>query len=121
MLCLLLVVIGICLTLIHPATMAEVNHAVRAEMAAHPSRFKDQEPTGQANAIRNCAFSGGITVGPLFAGFVKAQFGWPVMVCLMGLLALLAAPLTLLWVGGWLAMKRPRSARPNAVHDGSQF
>ena len=102
LLCVLLVLIGICLTLIHPATMAEVNHAVKAECQAHPSRYAKGGATGQANAIRNCAFSTGITLGPLYAGFVKERFGWTAMVSSIGVASLLTAPLVLLWAGGWL-------------------
>ncbi|PSR76293.1 major facilitator superfamily domain-containing protein [Coniella lustricola] len=96
-----LIIVGIGLTLIHPATMAEINHAVRAEVHAHPERFA-KGATGQANALRNCAFSAGITFGPLVAGLVKEEFGWPVMTRAFAVAGAVACICTVLWAGGWL-------------------
>ncbi|KAF3761347.1 MFS general substrate transporter [Cryphonectria parasitica EP155] len=96
-----LVLVGIGLTLIHPATMAEINHAVREEAEAHPERF-GKGATGQANALRNCAFSAGITFGPLVAGFVKESFGWATMTRAFAVAGAVACVSTVLWAGGWI-------------------
>lgn len=81
--------------------MAEINHAVRAEVQAHPERF-GKGATGQANALRNCAFSAGITFGPLVAGLVKEQFGWAAMTRAFAIAGAVACVCTVLWAGGWL-------------------
>lgn len=81
--------------------MAEINHAVRVELQARPERFGNGA-TGQANALRNCAFSAGITFGPLVAGLVKEQFGWAVMARAFAVAGAVACVCTVLWAGGWL-------------------
>jgi MFS family permease len=110
LLCALLTVIGLFLALTFPPIMAEISSVVEAKeksmLARGHSGFGSGGAYAQAYALFNVAFAAGCMVGPLLAGFVVEDRGWPTMAWVLGLISAAAAVPTLLWLGGWLFKKQ---------------
>jgi MFS family permease len=110
LLCALLAIIGLFLALTFPPIMAEISSVVEAKEKSmlargHPG-FGSGGAYAQAYALFNVAFAAGCMVGPLLAGFVVEDRGWPTMAWVLGLISAVAAVPTLLWLGGWLFKKK---------------
>ncbi|KAA6406674.1 MAG: hypothetical protein FRX48_09606 [Lasallia pustulata] len=69
--------IGISVTLLNPAFIKEISCAVQEIEQASPGIFGPYGANAQAYGLLSCAFAGGSMVGPLYAGFIRARFGWP--------------------------------------------
>lgn len=103
LLCVLLTLVGCCITLTVDPLMAEIAYSVEEKAKQEPHRYqKANEAYAQAFALFNMAFSVGNTVGPLCAGLVRDAAGWGTMSWTLGLLGGVAAVPTGLWCGGWI-------------------
>ena len=103
LLCVLLTLIGCCITLTIDPLMAEIVYSVEEKAKQEPERYqKPNAAYAQAFALFNMAFSIGNTVGPLCAGLVRNAAGWGTMSWALGLLSGVAAVPTGLWCGGWI-------------------
>lgn len=112
LLCVLLVMIGFSIALVHASTMLEINLSVQAETALRPERFGEGGATAQANSLRNCAIAGGITIGPLLSGFLRDQYGWRTMSMTLGFVSAVAALATFLWLGGTVRFLKKSASTP---------
>lgn len=92
--------IGSSVTLLNPAFIKEISSAVQEIESASPGIFGPHGANAQAYGLLSCAFAGGSMVGPLYAGFIRARFGWPVMAVVMGFLSSILLILTLFVTGG---------------------
>lgn len=109
LLCVLLVLIGSCMTLALEPLLAEITGgATRLDAgdAAAGQGIGKTGSYGQAYALFNMAWAGGNCVGPLWAGFIIEQAGWKTMTWSLGLLSGVTAVPVLLWCGGWLLGRR---------------
>lgn len=103
LLCVLLTLIGCCITLTVDPLMAEIVYSVEEKAKDEPERYqKANAAYAQAFALFNMAFSVGNTVGPLCAGLVRDAAGWGTMSWALGLLSGVTAVPTGLWCGGWI-------------------
>lgn len=103
LLCVLLTLIGCCITLTVDPLMAEIAYSVEEKAKLEPRRYqKANSAYAQAFALFNMAFSVGNTIGPLCAGLVRDAAGWGTMSWTLGLLGGVAAVPTGLWCGGWI-------------------
>ena len=96
---LLMASIGSSVTLLNPAFIKEISSAVHEIEQASPGIFGPYGANAQAYGLLSCAFAGGSMVGPLYAGFIRARFGWPVMSLVMGVLSSILLILTLFITG----------------------
>ena len=92
--------IGISVTLLNPAFIKETSSAVQEIEQASPGIFGPYGANAQAFGLLSCAFAGGSMVGPLYAGFIRGRFGWPVMSLVMGVLCSSLLIITVLITGG---------------------
>ena len=107
LLCILLVLIGSCMTLALEPLLAEITGgATRLDAEDAAAGVIGTGSYGQAYALFNMAWAGGNTVGPLGAGFIIEQAGWKTMTWPLGLLSGVTAVPVLLWCGGWFFSKR---------------
>jgi MFS family permease len=105
-LCALLVLIGLCLSMILPTVMAEVAHILKDIEAKKPGAFGKNGAIAQAYALMNCAFAAGSLIGPVWAGFVREHLGWGTMTWTLALLSGVTAVPILLGLGGWIGNLR---------------
>lgn len=96
---LLMSLIGSSVTLLNPAFIKEISSAVHEIEQASPGIFGPYGANAQAYGLLSCAFAGGSMVGPLYAGFIRDRFGWPVMSLVMGFLSFILLILTLFITG----------------------
>ena len=103
LICVLLTLVGCCITLTVDPLMAEIAYSVEEKAKEEPERYaKANAAYAQAFALFNMAFSVGNTVGPLCAGLVRDAAGWGTMSWSLGLLGGVTAVPTGLWCGGWI-------------------
>jgi hypothetical protein len=76
----------------------EVIHCVE-NMKLNPDKFGTNGSFGQAYGLANFFFAAGITVGPIWAGFINQQAGWGAMAWSLGLVSALSAIPTALFTG----------------------
>ena len=92
--------IGVSVTLLNPAFIKEANSAVRDIEEKRPAVLGPYSANAQAFGLISCAFASGSMLGPIYAGFIRDRFGWPVMTLCMGVLSLILLILAVLVIGG---------------------
>ncbi len=112
LLCALLACLGTALSMAMTPLLAEVTYVVANKEKTHPGIFGRRGAYATAYGLFNVAFAGGMLVGPLWAGFVVQTSGWGTMGWTLGVLALVAAVVAALQVGGWVGRKGERSQGP---------
>lgn len=107
LLCVLLVLIGSCMTLALEPLIAEITGgATRLDAESAGLVVANAGSYGQAYALFNMAWAGGNTVGPLWAGFIIEHAGWKTMTWTLGLLSGMTAIPVVLLCGGWIFGRR---------------
>lgn len=101
-LCALLALLGLALTTAMVPLMAEITYSVSAQEKRHPGVFGERGAYAQAYGIWNCAFAGGVLIGPLWGGFVRDKAGWSTMCWSLGVLSAVCVVPAALWTGGWI-------------------
>ncbi len=99
LLCALLALIGCSLTLLIAPLMAEIAHVVAEKEAGNPSAFGGRGAYAQAYGLYNCAFAAGTLIGPIWGGFMLSNLGWGTMSWTLGLLSIVTAVPTMIYVG----------------------
>ncbi|KAL8942034.1 MAG: hypothetical protein Q9216_001887 [Gyalolechia sp. 2 TL-2023] len=105
-LCVLLTLLGIALTIVLTPLLAEVTYILDEKEKHHPGLFGEKGAYAQAYGLFNCAFAGGMLVGPLWAGFVVEKTGWGTMCLTLGVLAVVSAIPALLFTNGWIGKRQ---------------
>ncbi|KAL8647674.1 MAG: hypothetical protein Q9210_005413 [Variospora velana] len=101
-LCVLLALLGTALTIVLTPLLAEITYILNAKEKHHPGLFGEKGAYAQAYGLFNCAFAGGMLVGPLWAGFVVEKSGWATMCLSLGILAVVTAIPAFLFTNGWI-------------------
>ncbi|KAL9028586.1 MAG: hypothetical protein Q9196_003075 [Gyalolechia fulgens] len=105
-LCVLLALLGTALTVVMTPLLAEVTYILDEKEKRHPGLFGEKGAYAQAYGLFNCAFAGGMLVGPLWAGFVVEKTGWGTMCLTLGVLAVVSAIPALLFTNGWIGKRK---------------
>ncbi|KAL9044044.1 MAG: hypothetical protein Q9214_002791 [Letrouitia sp. 1 TL-2023] len=106
LLCALLALMGAGLTIVLTPVLAEFSYMVETKEKKHPGLFGEKGAYAQAYGLFNCAFAGGMLVGPLWAGTVVQREGWATMCLTLGILSLVSAIPAGLFIGGWIGKRR---------------
>ncbi|KAI4216466.1 MAG: hypothetical protein LQ351_000955 [Letrouitia transgressa] len=106
LLCALLALVGTGLTIVLTPVLAEFSYIVGTKEKKHPGLFGEKGAYAQAYGLFNCAFAGGMLVGPLWAGTVVQREGWAMMCLTLGILSLVSAIPAGLFIGGWIGKRR---------------
>lgn len=114
-LCALLALLGLALTTAMVPLMAEITYSVSAQEKRHPGVFGERGAYAQAYGIWNCAFAGGVLIGPLWGGFVRDRAGWSTMCWSLGVLSAVCVVPAALWTGGWIFDRTKRQDRHAAA------
>ncbi|KAL9000971.1 MAG: hypothetical protein Q9169_000455 [Polycauliona sp. 2 TL-2023] len=101
-LCVLLACLGIALTIVMTPLLAEIAYILEAKEKHHPGLFGQKGAYAQAYGLFNCAFAGGMLVGPLWAGAVVDNQGWATMCLTLGVLSMVSAIPAFLFTNGWI-------------------
>ena len=107
-LCVLLACLGVALTIVMTPLLAEVAYILKAKEKHHPGLFGQKGAYAQAYGLFNCAFAGGMLVGPLLAGALVDQQGWGTMCLTLGVLSVVSVIPALLFTNGWIGKKWKR-------------
>ena len=107
-LCVLLACLGVALTIVMTPLLAEVAYILEAKEKHHPGLFGQKGAYAQAYGLFNCAFAGGMLVGPLLAGALVDQQGWGTMCLTLGILSVVSVIPALLFTNGWIGKKWKR-------------
>ncbi|CAG8203540.1 unnamed protein product [Penicillium salamii] len=99
LLCVILVIVGICIDLSEPALLVEIQRVLDDMEAKTPGVFGGKGAVAQAFGLENMAHFGGLALGPLVGGFVEFRYGWKVMTLGLGVLSALTA-VPMLWLSG---------------------
>lgn len=110
LLCALLAVLGFTLTVAMMPIIVEVTYIVTAIEKKHPGGFGGRGAIAQAYGIYNCAFAGGMLIGPLWGGLIVGKAGWGTMCWSLGILSTVSAVPAALWTGGWIFGKKTEKA-----------
>ncbi|RMZ67379.1 vesicular amine transporter [Pyrenophora seminiperda CCB06] len=107
LLCALLAIVGLFLGMTFAPIMAEISAVTEAKekrlLESGRAGFGKGGAFAQAYALFNVAFAGGCMAGPLLAGFIAEDSGWPTMAAVLGTLSAVTALPGFLWLGGWVA------------------
>ncbi|KAL1971388.1 hypothetical protein VTN77DRAFT_341 [Rasamsonia byssochlamydoides] len=106
LLCVLLFLIGLSFSMATPAVMTEVSLVMNDIKAKSPGAFGENGAVAQAYGLMNCAFATGELIGPVWAGFVREEYGWGTMSWTLGLLSGVTAIPISLGLGGWIGNLR---------------
>lgn len=101
-LCALLSLLGLTLLSAIVPLMAEITFSVSAQEERNPGAFGERGAYAQAYGLWNCAFAGGVLIGPLWGGFVRDRAGWSTMCWSLGVLSAVCVVPAALWTGGWI-------------------
>ncbi|KAL8731847.1 MAG: hypothetical protein Q9166_003131 [cf. Caloplaca sp. 2 TL-2023] len=104
-LCVLLTLLGVALTIVMTPLLAEITYILDAKEKHHPGLFGQKGAYAQAYGLFNCAFAGGMLVGPLWAGAVVDKQGWGTMCLTLGILAVVSAVPAFLFTNGWIGKR----------------
>jgi len=116
LLCALLALLGLFMTMVFPALMAEIDHTVALEEKRRPGSLGKRGAAAQGFGLFNLAYACGSLVGPLWAGFVLQNADWGTMGWSLGLLSAVAAVVTFIWTGGRIMLKgKERRGSPEVV------
>ena len=121
LLCVLLTLVGCCISLTVDPLMAEIAYSVEERAKEEPEKYeKANAAYSQAFALFNMAFSIGNTIGPLSAGLIRNAAGWGTMSWALGLLGGVTAVPTGLWCGGWILQGDVRWRQYKKADQGSE-
>ncbi|KAL8830915.1 MAG: hypothetical protein Q9170_005517 [Blastenia crenularia] len=109
-LCVLLALLGTALTVVMTPLLAEITYILDEKEKHHPGLFGEKGAYAQAYGLFNCAFAGGMLVGPLWAGFVVEKAGWGTMCLSLGILAVVSAIPAFLFTNGWIGRRKRGNA-----------
>ncbi|KAL9601269.1 MAG: hypothetical protein Q9219_002674 [cf. Caloplaca sp. 3 TL-2023] len=109
-LCVLLALLGTALTIVMTPLLAEITYILNEKEKRHPGLFGEKGAYAQAYGLFNCAFAGGMLVGPLWAGLVVEKEGWGTMSLTLGVFAVVSAIPALLFTNGWIGKRRKEAA-----------
>ncbi|KAL8699019.1 MAG: hypothetical protein Q9201_006242 [Fulgogasparrea decipioides] len=109
-LCVLLALLGIALTIVMTPLLAEITYILDAKEKHHPGLFGEKGAYAQAYGLFNCAFAGGMLVGPLWAGSVVDKAGWGTMCLSLGILSAVSAVPAFLFTNGWIGKRNKEHA-----------
>lgn len=115
-LCTLLALLGIALTILMTPLLAEITYILNEKERRHPGLFGKKGACAQAYGLFNCAFAGGMLVGPLWAGFVVQKAGWSTMCLSLGMLAAVSAIPAFLFTNGWIRRRKKRDINNEDDH-----
>lgn len=116
LLCALLVMLGFLLAVAMMPFLTEITHVVASEEKANPGTFGKRGAYAQAYGLYNCAFSGGMLLGPLWGGFVVGRAGWGTMCLSLGLLSAASAIPAVLWTDGWIGDRKGQKGEDVGGH-----
>lgn len=102
LLCGLLALLGFTLMMAMVPFLAEIAYVVVAKEKARPGAFGKKGAYAQAYGIYNCAFSGGMVLGPIWGGFLVRGAGWGTMAWSLAVLSAFSVVPAALWTGGWI-------------------
>ncbi|KAL8777720.1 MAG: hypothetical protein Q9213_007735 [Squamulea squamosa] len=113
-LCVLLACLGTALTIVMTPLAAEVTYILKGKEKHHPGLFGQTGAYAQAYGLFNCAFAGGMLVGPLWAGAVVEKHGWATMCLTLGILAVVSAVPAFLFTNGWIGEQWKKRSKGEA-------
>lgn len=99
LLCVVLVLVGMCIDLSEPALLVEMQRVLNDMEAEDPEVFGGRGAVAQAFSLENMAHFGGLALGPMVGGFVEFRYGWKVMTLALGVLSAVTA-MPMLWLSG---------------------
>jgi sugar phosphate permease len=99
LLCVILVIVGMCIDLSEPALLVEMQHVLDDMEAADPGVFGAKGAVAQAFGLENMAHFSGLALGPVVGGFVEFRYGWKAMTLALGVLSA-ATAVPMLWLSG---------------------
>ena len=99
LLCVILVLVGMCIDLSEPALLVEMQRVLDDMEAENPAVFGGKGAVAQAFSLENMAHFGGLALGPMVGGFVEFRYGWKNMTLGLGFLAAITA-MPMLWLSG---------------------
>ncbi|EXJ56226.1 uncharacterized protein A1O5_12682 [Cladophialophora psammophila CBS 110553] len=105
LLCFLLSLLSTAMTFVCGPLMAEITLAVEARERSHPGISGPRGAIARAHAFYFVFVSGGLLVGPLWAGMVEKVAGWETMTCTFGLFSGLMVIPTSLFTGGVIKLR----------------
>ncbi|OJJ44967.1 hypothetical protein ASPZODRAFT_17877 [Penicilliopsis zonata CBS 506.65] len=105
LLCALLTLLGVCIAVLIPVIILEINEIVEEEEKKSPESFGKGGAVAQAYGMSNAAFAAGSLAGPFFAGYIRTSAGWGTMAWTLGLLSGVTGLPVVLTVGGWIGTK----------------
>ena len=114
-LCVLLACLGVALTMVMTPLLAEITYIIDTKEKHHPGLFGQKGAYAQAYGLFNCAFAGGMLVGPLWAGAVVDKQGWGTMCLTLGIFAVVSAIPAFLFTNGWIGEQWKRRRKGVAV------
>jgi MFS family permease len=110
LLCALLALFGLCLASMLAILMVEVSYVIREKEEKTPEIWGKGGALALAYGILNSAFAGGSLAGPFLAGFIRESAGWGTMAWALALIVGVTGVPVLLFLGGFILEKRPRSS-----------
>lgn len=81
---------------------AEIAYLLDAKERESSETFNGSGAISQGYGLFNAAFAAGSLVGPVWAGYIRDDYGWGTMAWSLGLLAGVASIILLLLLGGWI-------------------
>ncbi|KAJ6146761.1 hypothetical protein N7497_008743 [Penicillium chrysogenum] len=99
LLCVMLVLVGMCIDLSQPALIVEIQRVLDDMEAGDPGVFGGRGAVAQAFSLENMAHFGGLALGPMLGGFVEVRYGWKAMTLALGVLSAVTA-MPMLWLSG---------------------
>ncbi|KAJ6185684.1 hypothetical protein N7519_006985 [Penicillium mononematosum] len=99
LLCVMLVLVGMCIDLSQPALIVEMQRVLDDMEAEDPGVFGGRGAVAQAFSLENMAHFGGLALGPMLGGFVEVRYGWKSMTLALGVLSAVTA-MPMLWLSG---------------------
>ncbi|KAH8425040.1 MFS transporter [Aspergillus melleus] len=106
LLCALLVLTGVCLSVLLPSVMVEASYVVQDKEEQTPDIFGKGGAMALSYGLLNSAFAAGTIIGPFFAGFIRESAGWGTMTWAMAILTGVSVVPSLLCLGGFRLTRR---------------
>ncbi|KAK1138693.1 hypothetical protein N8T08_002084 [Aspergillus melleus] len=106
LLCALLVLTGVCLSVLLPSVMVEASYVVQDKEEQTPDIFGKGGAMALSYGLLNSAFAAGTIIGPFFAGFIRESAGWGTMTWAMAVLTGVSVVPSLLCLGGFRLTRR---------------
>lgn len=117
LLCALLTILGFALMVAVMPFFVEVTNVVATMEKNHPGVFGARGAFAQVYGLYNCAYAGGMLIGPLWGGFIVGKAGWGTMCWSLGLLSAVSVVPAALWTGGWIFEKKTKEAGGAGVQE----